>query len=334
MDSIAILDFGSQYSQLIARRVREANIYCQLFPHDAPAGEVLALNPAGYILSGGPSSVYDPGAPGLPAYVLEACRPVLGICYGMHILAHALGGYVAPSAQREYGRAEVRPQTAAPTSHFQLPTSAFHAWMSHGDEVRGIPAGFTETGRSQTVPFTAIENPERRLYGIQFHPEVQHTQHGERVLRNFLYDICGCGGDWTMASFLEEAIVLARAGAISLLPDHVIARPGYAADRTPLNTQQIDVLVQQVIDMRRAVDLLLARADVDRDRLAYVGHSCNAEIGAFLSGIDRRSTSPTGLRASTVSTKYVPSCGSPPVGVSSQNVPRQPLSTTTRCMLT
>ncbi len=141
MDTIAILDFGSQYSQLIARRVRELNVYCQLFPHDAPAEQVLALKPAGFILSGGPSSVYDAGAPQLPDYVLQAGKPVLGICYGMQLLAQALGGHVAASDQREYGRAQVKP-VAVPDSGFQLPVSNFMAWMSHGDKVDQLPPGF------------------------------------------------------------------------------------------------------------------------------------------------------------------------------------------------
>ncbi|MCC6187938.1 MAG: glutamine-hydrolyzing GMP synthase [Anaerolineales bacterium] len=210
MDSIAILDFGSQYSQLIARRVREANIYCQLFPHDAPAEEVLALNPAGYILSGGPSSVYDPGAPGLPAYVLEACRPVLGICYGMHILAHALGGYVAPSDQREYGRAEVRPAHLAVASHFQLPTSAFHAWMSHGDKVERLPPGFSAIASSDNCAIAAMADPARRLYALQFHPEVNHTEHGRDILRSFLA-ATGASPEWTPGSMVDEVVARVRA---------------------------------------------------------------------------------------------------------------------------
>src|SRR5690349_1184849 len=131
MDSIAILDFGAQYSQLIARRVREANVYCQLFPYDAPAEQVLALNPRGFILSGSSHSVYDPGAPTLPDYVLASGLPILGICYGMQLLAQALGGHVAGSSQREYGRAELRPQPAS----ILLPPTAFQVWMSHGDKV-------------------------------------------------------------------------------------------------------------------------------------------------------------------------------------------------------
>src|SRR5689334_8206602 len=191
MDSIVILDYGSQYSQLIARRVREAHVYCQLFPYDAPAEQVLALNPVGFILSGSHNSVYDPGAPQLPDYVLKSGRPVLGICYGMQLLAHALGGHVAASSRREYGRAEVRPHAMSPDwvmtpNGFHLPPNNFQAWMSHGDKVDQMPPGFVSLAVSDNCQYAAMANYERGLYAIQFHPEVNHTEHGRDVLRSFL----------------------------------------------------------------------------------------------------------------------------------------------------
>jgi len=237
MDSIAILDFGSQYSQLIARRVREAHIYCQLFPHNAPAQQVLALNPCGFILSGGPSSVYDPGAPQLPAYVLASGRPVLGICYGMHLLAQALGGHVAASPEREYGRALVRPLAPAatqlptlapsvsaeltnyqlpvtalplPTSHFSLPSSPFQAWMSHGDKVDILPPGFEATATSDNCAYAAMADPARKLFAIQFHPEVNHTEHGRDILAAFLATT-GARAEWTPGSMVEDALARVRA---------------------------------------------------------------------------------------------------------------------------
>jgi len=215
MDSIAILDFGSQYSQLIARRVREAHVYCELFPHDAPAEKVLALRPRALILSGGPNSVYDPGAPALPDYVLNSGLPVLGICYGMQLLAHSLGGYVQASSAREYGRAEL---CASADSHLfsnlQSPAvvraSNFQVWMSHGDKVDRPPPGFRAVASSDNCAIAAMEDPARKLFALQFHPEVNHTQHGREIIRNFLA-AAGVKAEWTPGSVVEDAVAKVRA---------------------------------------------------------------------------------------------------------------------------
>ncbi len=208
-EKIAILDYGSQYSLLIARRVREAHVYCELFPWDTPAEQVEALNPRGYILSGGPASVYDPGAPQLPAYVLQSGRPVLGICYGMQLLARALGGTVSPSDEREYGPADVCWNEPADRLVTGLP-SPMAVWMSHGDRVTTAPPGFIVLGTSSNSPLAAIADPNRKLYGLQFHPEVAHTPQGRDLLHTFLYDICGCTGSWTPEAFIPETVAALR----------------------------------------------------------------------------------------------------------------------------
>ncbi len=207
-EAIAILDYGSQYSLLIARRVREAQVYCELFPWDAPAEEVLALNPAGYILSGGPASVYGPDAPRLPDYLLESGRPLLGICYGMQILAYTLGGEVAPSGEREYGPAQVTWDAPSHPLLQGLP-SPMSVWMSHGDRVTQLPEGFVPLGHSDNSPIAALGDPRRHLYGIQFHPEVAHTPQGRDLLRNFLR-LCGCRGSWTAQAFIPQTVAALR----------------------------------------------------------------------------------------------------------------------------
>ena len=201
-DSIAILDFGSQYSQLIARRVREASVYSELFPWDAPAAQVLALQPKGFILSGGPNSVYEAGAPFLPDYVLESGLPVLGICYGMQALTRSLGGIVAPAAYREYGLASVE----ITRENLLLPPGSYPVWMSHGDRIETPPAGFVALAGSANSPIAAMGDPARRYYGVQFHPEVRHTPNGKEVLRRFVIDICGCATDWTPESIIQLSI--------------------------------------------------------------------------------------------------------------------------------
>lgn len=201
-DSVVILDFGSQYAQLIARRVREANVYCELVPHDVSWDEVAHLQPKGVILSGGPASVYEPDAPQLPQWVLESGLPVLGICYGMQLLAQAFGGTVAPAQQREYGPALVEVVTEHPI--FTGLPQRFDVWMSHGDRIDVLPPGFVALARSANAPFAAMARGN--VIGLQFHPEVAHTPLGAAMLRNFLYDICGCAPTWTPESFIERAV--------------------------------------------------------------------------------------------------------------------------------
>ncbi len=199
--SIAILDFGSQYAQLIARRVREAHIYCELFPWDAPAEKVLALQPKGFILSGGPASVYAESAPTLQPYVLQSGLPILGLCYGMQLLAHVLGGQVAHASEREYGPAEI--QALVPGS---LLEAISQVWMSHGDRITRMPEGFIALAKSANSPIAAMGDFKRRYFAVQFHPEVKHTPNGAELLKHFAVDICGCLPDWTPASIIEESV--------------------------------------------------------------------------------------------------------------------------------
>jgi GMP synthase (glutamine-hydrolysing) len=207
VDSIAILDFGSQYAQLIARRVREARVYCELFPWDTPAEQVMSLRPRGFILSGGPASVYEAGAPQMPEYVLRSGLPVLGICYGMQALVHALGGKVAPSAQREYGPAELEICATSPL----LPEGGRRVWMSHGDRIEKLPPGFTVLARSPNSPVAAMGDERRRWYGLQFHPEVRHTPQGAELLQTYVHGICGAKPEWTPDSIISEAVRRVRA---------------------------------------------------------------------------------------------------------------------------
>jgi len=204
-ETIVVLDFGSQYSQLIARRVREQQVYCELLPWDAPLERVLALSPRGYILSGGPASVYEPGAPSLPEYVLDQDVPVLGICYGMQLLAHALHGQVSPAGKHEYGLARVSVAPDSSPLFFALP-SPLDVWMSHGDRVEEPPARWQVLATSDNSSIAAMGHVSRGLYGLQFHPEVQHTPRGNEVFHRFLYDVCGCSGDWTPSSFISESV--------------------------------------------------------------------------------------------------------------------------------
>jgi GMP synthase (glutamine-hydrolysing) len=208
-ESIPVLDFGSQTAQLIVRRVRELGVYSELVPHDAPEEAVRRLNPRGVILSGGPASVYAADAPQMPAWLPSAELPMLGICYGMQLQAHALGGRVEGARHREFGPATIR--VSAPGALFAGTPDEQPVWMSHGDHIAALPPGFATMATSPGAPFAAAGDDARRWYGIQFHPEVVHTRFGRELLRNFVFDLCGCAGDWTAQSFVAEAIERVRA---------------------------------------------------------------------------------------------------------------------------
>src|SRR5919198_3756773 len=207
-EKVLVLDFGSQYSQLIARRVRELNVYCELVPGDTPWPELEATAPSGLVLSGGPASVYEAGAPQVDPRALRSGLPVLGICYGMQLIAHNLGGEVAPGSHREYGPALI--SVAEPERLFAGLPEEQPVWMSHGDHVLQLPPGFKALASSANSPCAAFSDGERIL-GIQFHPEVAHTPHGKDILRNFLTRVCGCTGAWTAGSFIAESIDTIRA---------------------------------------------------------------------------------------------------------------------------
>lgn len=204
-ESIIVLDFGSQYSQLIVRRLREAGVYSELLPFHIDPRTALALNPKGIVLSGGPASVYAPDAPQLPAWVIDSGLPVLGICYGMQAIAHALGGSVEASTEREYGPAEITvEQPDSPL--FAALDQQQRVWMSHGDKLTKLPDGFHPIAHSANSPYAAMGDEQRRWYGLQFHPEVAHTPHGRAIIRNFAYRVCGCEGGWTAETIAEEAV--------------------------------------------------------------------------------------------------------------------------------
>jgi len=205
-DSIAILDFGSQYTQLIARKVREVGVYSELFPWDASPAEVLVLQPKGFILSGGPASVYADRAPYVPTYVLESGLPILGICYGMQALTHALGGRVAPATEREYGPASIRTTCENPL----LPSGEHAVWMSHGDRIEALPEGFISLASTSNSPVAAMGDVRRRLFGVQFHPEVHHTPRGKEILRRFVIEVCGARPDWTPESIIHQGVERVR----------------------------------------------------------------------------------------------------------------------------
>jgi len=204
-EAIIVIDFGSQYSMLIARRVREAQVYCELVAHDTPWEKIAPLNPRGYILSGGPASVYEPGAPLAPPYVYDSNLPVLGICYGMQAITKQMGGLVAPGTKREFGHAIMYLSDSDIPLFAGLPEST-PVWMSHGDKIETMPAGFSIMAYTENSPIAIMGNRERNVYGLQFHPEVAHTPEGKTLLKNFIYNVCGCRGNWTMGNFINDSV--------------------------------------------------------------------------------------------------------------------------------
>lgn len=209
-DLILILDFGSQYTQLIARRVREQKVYSEIHPFNIPLSKIRELAPRGIILSGGPSSAYDAGAPRISTELYDLGVPVLGICYGVQLTALLLGGQVAPADRREYGRASVKIKDATDLFHGFTPGEDIGVWMSHGDRIESLPDGFALSGESANCPAAAVAAPARKFWGVQFHPEVAHTPRGGEILANFLFRICGCEPTWTMASFVDEAVAAVK----------------------------------------------------------------------------------------------------------------------------
>ena len=209
-DKILILDFGSQVTQLIARRVREAHVYCELHSFDMPLEEIKAFNPKGIILSGGPNSVYESDYQA-DTGIFDLGIPVLGICYGMQFMAHHLGGEVQPGNQREFGYAQVKTIDSELTRGIQDDApNTLDVWMSHGDKVSKLPTGFSVIGDTPSCPIAMMENAEKQFYGIQFHPEVTHTKQGRALLNRFVLDICGAQPSWTMPNYIEEAVAKIR----------------------------------------------------------------------------------------------------------------------------
>lgn len=210
-EMVVVLDFGGQYSQLIARRIRELKVFCEMLPYTTPLDQIAAKKPRGIVFSGGPSSVYQENAPTVDPGIYGLGLPILGICYGMQLMARQLGGEVSGAVQREYGRIELH--TVAPDELLCCLESVEQCWMSHGDRVDAAPGGFRVTARTELAPVAAMSDLERKLYAVQFHPEVVHTPKGQDILRRFLYNICGCSGSWNMGSFIGQAVGEIRAKA-------------------------------------------------------------------------------------------------------------------------
>jgi GMP synthase (glutamine-hydrolysing) len=206
---IIVIDFGSQFNQLIARRVRESNVYCQVEPSDISVEKIKELAPRGIILSGGPSSIYEANSPVLDKSLFDLGIPILGICYGMHYMVHTLGGKIRKAEKREYGFANLAIKEAAPL--FKDMNSGFQCWMSHGDSAMELPKDFVVTASTENTPIAAIANHSRNFYGLQFHPEVEHSINGSAMIRHFLFDVCSCKENWNMKSFCDGAVAQIKA---------------------------------------------------------------------------------------------------------------------------
>ncbi|HEY0553195.1 MAG TPA: glutamine-hydrolyzing GMP synthase [Thermoanaerobaculia bacterium] len=276
--SVLILDFGSQFTQLIARRVRENRVYCEVHPFDLDVEEIRRRRPIGVILSGGPQSVYEEGAPSAAPALFELGVPVLGICYGMQVMAHELGGGVESFNRREYGRAEI--SVVEPGKLFAGLGAEETVWMSHGDRIRGLPPGFRLTATTGNAPVVAFEDTARGLYGIQFHPEVSHTVSGTELLRNFLFGICGAEGDWRMASYVEEAVAVIRerlgeAGRV------ICALSG------GVDSSVVAALLKRAVG-ERSTAIFVDNGVLRKDEAAQVVHTLRDGLGIPILAVDAR----------------------------------------------
>ena len=279
-EAVLVIDFGSQYSRLIARRVRECRVFCEIVPHDAAWEDVSRLNPKGVILSGGPASVYEEGAPLAPSWVYDGGLPVLGICYGMQAMVHQLGGGVARTDAREYGPATLR-LSGADNPLFAGMPDAFPVWMSHGDRITDLPPDFKPLAHSDNSPIAALGDGTGK-FGIQFHAEVEHTPLGKTLLENFLYKVCGCAGEWSAANFVEQAVNDIRANVgggkvICALSGGVDSAVTAALVHRAIGDQLTCVFVnnglmrrqepEQILDVFRGLNLNLAYVDATEDFL-------------------------------------------------------------------
>lgn len=291
---ILVIDFGSQYNQLIARRVRECRVYCRIEPPDIAIETIRSLKPEGIILSGGPSSIYEAGSPKANPDIFNLGVPVLGICYGMQFMVHALGGRVEGAVKREYGFAELL--LKSPSRLFENIETPTHCWMSHGDAINQLPPGFATTAATANTGIAAAEDAVRGLYGFQFHPEVEHTPQGRGMLRNFLFAVCGCRPDWTMASFAREAedeirktvgekkVILGLSGGVDssvaamlihkavgkhltcIFVDNGLLRLNEAAKLKTVLNQRLNLNIRFVNASRRFLDALVGVTDPEKKR--------------------------------------------------------------------
>jgi GMP synthase (glutamine-hydrolysing) len=314
-DLVVVLDFGGQYNQLIARRIRDLGVYSDMLPFDTPAEKLRALGPKGIVFSGGPANVFEASAPKVDPAVYELGIPVLGICYGMQMMAHQLGGGVKKAEKAEYGKTEV--QFAPDARLVKGLAERQQVWMSHGNLVTELPHGFRADASTALTPYAAMSHPEKRLYAVQFHPEVRHTLHGDDMLKNFLFDICGCSGEWTMQSFIEETVrdireqvgdrkvLCALSGGVDssvtaalvhkaigdrltcMFIDHGLLRKGEADSVMETFVGKFDMHVVKIDASRRFLDKLRGVTDPERKRkiigneFIYVFDEESKKLGEF-----------------------------------------------------
>jgi len=312
---VVVLDFGGQYNQLIARRIRDLGVYSEMLPCDTPAETLRGMNPKGIVFSGGPANVFEESAPKVDPAIYDMGIPVLGICYGMHLMAHQLGGGVRRAEKAEYGKTEIRFEPDAKLAKGLAERQ--QVWMSHGNLVTELPPGFRADASTAHTPHAAMSHPEKRLYAVQFHPEVRHTVHGDDMLRNFLFDVCGCSGNWTMRSFIEETVrdirnqvgegrvLCALSGGVDssvtaalvhraigdrltcMFIDHGLLRKGEADSVMETFAGKFDMRVVKIDASRRFLDRLRGVTDPERKRkiigneFIYVFEEESRRLGHF-----------------------------------------------------